>query len=354
MILPKQSLRNIKRISHPIKSRDGAVTLERNERATDLPEHILEDIKNLVTGFTLRAYPEMDDAYDALAQWSGHPVEELLFTDGADGALFRVWATYISAGDEVVTITPSYAMYPVYCDMFDAKMVALGFDDNLELPLQSVLDAVTAETRMLALVNPNQPIECAFTLEELKVLADHCQKNDVLFLVDEAYFHFYKVTAEPLIATYDNMIVARTLSKAFGLAGLRIGYLIAQQAVIDTLRALKPIYEINGLNAAITTYFLQRPKIMEDYVDAVNAGREVLATFFRAHNCSLHGQHSNTILAGLPPHVSAVSITENLRDQGWLIRAETKPPSENHLRITLGPPDLMQGLCERLAPHLKS
>jgi histidinol-phosphate/aromatic aminotransferase/cobyric acid decarboxylase-like protein len=93
---------------------------------------------------------------------------------------------------------------------------------------------------------------------------------------------------------------------------------------------------------------------MEEYVDAVNSGREVLSAFFRDHNCSLHGQHSNTILAGLPPTVSAVSVTEALRSEGWLIRAETNPPTSNHLRITLGPPDQMQGLCALLALHLEN
>ena len=117
MIAPKPTLRQIERIAHPIPAREGKVTLERNERTVDFPPAVMEDLRALVTGFVLRAYPEMDGFYEALAQWSGFSISELLATDGADGGLHRVFATYVSPSDEVVILSPSYAMYPVYCQM---------------------------------------------------------------------------------------------------------------------------------------------------------------------------------------------------------------------------------------------
>lgn len=350
MILPKKTLRNVERFSHPIKSREGLVPLERNERTVDFPEAILEDLRGLVTGFRLRAYPEMDEFYEALSAWSGFAVEELLATDGADGALQRVFSTYVSEGDEVVTMSPSYAMYPVYCQMYGAVVRTLTFDDELRLPFGSVLAQARPGIRLIALVNPNQPIESCFTLEQMRELAAQCLKHDVLLLVDEAYYHFCEITAVPLVREFANVMVARTFSKAFGLAGLRIGYLIAQAPVIKALRALKPIYEVNNLNAAFATYFLRHPSIMESYVADVNAGREVLTGFFSRYGCSLHGKYSNTLLVGFPAAVPVQPLTHWLRERKWLVRAETDPPTPNHLRITLGPAGQMQELVSMIEP----
>jgi histidinol-phosphate aminotransferase len=345
MIEPKGTLRRIERIAHPVKSRSGKETLERNERTVDLPPEVLEDLRALMTGFVLRAYPEMDAFYEALAHWSGFSVSELLATDGADGGVHRVFATYVAEGDRVVILSPSYAMYPVYCQMYGAIPRRLTFNERLELPFEDVLSAAAPGIRLMALANPNQPIESCLSAAQLSQLAQRCARHGILLLLDEAYHHFCDVTAAPLIRTFDNVMVARSFSKAFGLAGLRIGYLMAAPPVITALRALKPIYEISHLNAAIATYFLKRPQLMETYVASVRAGREVLTSFCARHGWTVHGRHSNTVLVGLPPGVSAPRLTTALGERGWLVRAETEPPTPNHLRITIGPPEQMQRLC---------
>lgn len=353
MTLPKKTLQDIERLSHPIKSREGLVPLERNERTIDFSESVIADLRNLVTGFRLRAYPEMDEFYEALSTWSGFAVSELLATDGADGGLQRVFATYVSEGDRVAIMSPSYAMYPIYCKMYGANVHSLTFDDQLRLSFDTVFALARPEMRLIALVNPNQPIESCFTLEEIRELASRCQRNDVLLLVDEAYFHFCRITAAPLVREFPNVIIARTFSKAFGLAGLRIGYLISQAPVIKALRALKPIYEINNLNAAFATYFLRNANIMESYVADVDAGRQVLTEFFSHYNCFLHGKHSNTLLVGLPETVSARPLTQWLHERKWLVRAETARPTRNHLRITLGPAAQMRELTAMIEPFLE-
>lgn len=345
MIKPKPSLKPIERVGHPIKSRAGRVTLERNERTIDFPPEVLADLRELLTGFVLRAYPEMDELYATLASWSGYSGTELLATDGADGAIHRVFAIYVSEGDEVVTMTPTYAMYSVYCEAYRARVRHLTFDADLTLPFERVLAAATPGTRLFALVNPNQPIESCFELDQLRQLAARCREHDTLLLVDEAYHHFCEITAAPLVREFENVVVARTLSKAFGLAGLRIGYLIGSPQLIGALRILKPIYEVSHLNAAIATYLLRRPEIMTSYLAQVRAGREVLERFFTSRGCTVQGKHSNTILVGLDGLASAATVASDLAAVGWLIKAETKEPIPNHLRITIGPPDQMAQLC---------
>lgn len=352
MVLPKKHLRDLERTAYPIKSRSAKVTLDRNERTVDFPPELIEELRGLLTGFVLRAYPEMDQFYEALSQWSGFSADQLLATDGADGGLHRVFATYVSKGDEVVVLSPSYSMYPVYCRMYGAHMHSLTFDENLDLPFEKVFASARPGVRLLALANPNQPIESCYPLDELRRLAKRCAKYDILLMVDEAYYHFCAITAAPLIREFESVVVVRTLSKAFGLAGLRIGYLIAAAPTIKTLRALKPIYEVNHLNAAIAAHLLKNPKVMEDYVASVRSGRNVLKEFFAGYKCEMYGQHTNTVLVRLPKTVPAHSLTSALHSVGWLVKAETERPLSNHLRITIGPVEQMKRLCQLIEPYL--
>jgi len=352
MILPKKQLRDIERTAYPIKSRSTKITLDRNERTVDFPPELIEELRGLLTAFVLRAYPEMDQFYEALSQWSGFTADQLLATDGADGGLHRVFATYVSEGDEVVVLSPSYSMYPVYCRMYGAHVRPLTFDKNLNLPFEKVLASARSGVRLLALANPNQPIESCYPLDALRQLAKRCAEYDVLLMVDEAYYHFCSVTAAPLVHEFENVVVVRTLSKAFGLAGLRIGYLIAASPTIKALRALKPIYEINHLNAAIAAYLLKKPKVMEDYVASVQLGRNVLKEFFARYKCEVYGQHTNTVLVRLPKTVPAYPLTAALHSVGWLIKAEIERPLSNHLRITIGPVGQMTQLCQLVEPFL--
>src|SRR5207237_8663443 len=153
--------------------------------------------------FGLRAYPDMPQCYEARSQGSGFTADQLLATDGADGGLHRVFATYVSEGDEVVVLSPSYSMYPVYCRMYGAPLRPLTFDKNLNLQFEKVFTSVRSGLRLLALANPNQPIESCYTLEELRRLAKRCTEYDVLLIVDEAYYHFCSVTAAPLVHYFD-------------------------------------------------------------------------------------------------------------------------------------------------------
>ncbi len=352
MILPKKHLRDIERTAYPIKSRSTKITLDRNERTVDFPPELIEELRELLTGFVLRGYPEMDQFYETLSKWSGFSTDQLLATDGADGGLHRVFATYVSEGDEVVVLSPSYSMYPVYCRMYGAHTHPLTFDESLDLPFEKVFASARPGVRLLALANPNQPIESCYSLEELLQLAKRCAEYDVLLMVDEAYYHFCGITAAPLVYDFENVVVVRTLSKAFGLAGLRIGYMIAAPPTIKALRALKPIYEINHLNAAIAAHLLKKSKLMEDYVSSVRLGRDALKEFFAHYKCEVYGQHTNTILVRLPKTVLVHSLTSALRSIGWLVKAETERPLSNHLRITIGPVGQMKQLCQLIKPYL--
>ena len=187
-----------------------------------------------------------------------------------------------------------------------------------------------------------------FNFDELTILAKKCLEHSSLLVVDEAYYHFSEVSAINLLDEFENVIIVRTFSKAFGVAGLRLGYTIAQDQTITYLKALKHIYEVNSITAAIGVYLIENLHIMKNYVDDVNKGRDILSSYFSSVGCNLHGLHSNTLLVELPKEYNCNKIEQVAKDAGYLIKSQVIYPTMNHLRITLGPPDQMQSFIKAI------
>ena len=348
MIKPKKSLFGLERIGHPIKNRDKMVTLERNERTIDFQDDIIKEIAQAINGFNLRAYPDLDELYEKMSDWLGISSSQIFITQGADGGLKSVWDAYVEENDEVIILSPSYAMYPVYCAMYNAVPVEITYEEDLSLPLEKITSRINNNTRVVAVANPNQPIESLFNFDELKILAKKCLEHSSLLVVDEAYYHFSEVSAINLLDEFENVIIVRTFSKAFGVAGLRLGYTIAQDQTITYLKALKHIYEVNSITAAIGVYLIENLHIMKNYVDDVNKGRDILSSYFSSVGCNLHGLHSNTLLVELPKEYNCNKIEQVAKDAGYLIKSQVIYPTMNHLRITLGPPDQMQSFIKAI------
>ena len=337
-IPPKKQLAGIRRIAHAENSREGFVPLDRNERTEDFPPEAIEEIRALVTPFLLRSYPEPEPLYRELARWLGVSRDQLLLAWGADGGLRAIFDTYVEQGDEVVHAVPSYGMNPVYCAIAGAVERPVPFRADLSLPLEDILKAVNPRTKLVLLANPNQPIERLYTQAELERLLAACSKNGALLVLDEAYHHFCPETGLPLLASHDNLILARTFSKAFGLAGLRLGYLVSQAPNIANLEKVRPMYEAHAFAIAAARYLLKNDRLMKEYVGQVNESRKLLLEALNKAGIQAGGRWGNSVLAELPASLPAAEIAAAFKKKNLLVRAETTPPLSNHLRITLGSP----------------
>lgn len=227
--------------------RNDFICLDKNEP----PFSAFEEINNIFNNEDLkelRTYPNPYSLYKKLKKFVNVNINQLLITHGSEQAIEFVFRVFLKKEDEVVFLNPSFAMYDVFTYHAQAKAKYVNFNKNMKLTLERVLKNITKKTKLFVLSNPNNPTGTAFNLNELEKIAIHTQTTNTIFLLDEAYFHFYNIDSISLIKNFDNIFITRTFSKAIGLAGARVGYVISSSDNINLLRKIKPIDEINYLS----------------------------------------------------------------------------------------------------------
>ena len=337
-IYTKKNVGYIPRVSHWLKDRKGFYTMERNERVDEFKDEYIKKIFKNIFSFDLRTYPENNYVYDKLAKWLKIKKENLLITEGADGGLLRIFNVFADNKDKIVALEPSYAMYPLYCKMFKSKYVPLKISQEVVSDYFNTLIKFIRKNKpkILAIANPNQPVEVMLKKKELEKLCKISRKLNILLVIDEAYYHFNNITGIDLIKKYENLIIVRTFSKAFGLAGLRIGYCISNKKIIDLLKSIKPIYEINSVSSKILISFLSNIQIMKRYVYEVNKSKIYLKNFLKKYNIEMLGKYSNTVALPFSNSQFANKVVNELYQRKFVVRLMKDSFGNTFIRCTIG------------------
>lgn len=349
----KKHLEEISRFDNLYLDRLNSIRLDRNERVSRWPDDVWREMQRVISPEVLMSYPEFDPVYDKLASHLGVQRSSLLLSHGSDIALKSIFEVFIGPGDEALLLAPSYAMYPVYPKMFGAKAIEVGFNEDLSLPFERILAAITSRTRIVCLPNPNQPIERIFTENELKRIFELSTLKDFIIVIDEAYHYFNSESAINQISNYPNLIVTRSFSKAFGLAGLRAGLLISNKDVILALRKVKPISEINSVAAKLIEFFLDRMELIYAYVEVVNKGRLLVQEQALRLGIPTHGRSGNSILLQLADASQVKTVVAIAAQCGYLVKGPFSYPATKHLRITLGPEKIMREIMDIIEGGIK-
>jgi len=255
--------------------RNKFICLDKNEP----PFSAFEVVENLITDDnirSLRVYPNPYELYEKLASFVGIDKNNLLITQGSEQAIGFVFRIFLEKNDEVIFLNPSFAMFDVFSYQQQARVKYIEFSDDISVSIKSIINSITQQTKLFVLANPNNPTGTAFNLRELDKIALHTKKTDTIFLLDEAYFHFYNIDSLSLINKYDHIIITRTFSKALGIAGARVGYAISNTKNIELLRKLKPIDEINQLSNIIAKKVINNADaILKKNINQVNKWKEI-------------------------------------------------------------------------------
>lgn len=207
---------------------------------------------------SINRYPEsqLHELVSEIADYAGVKDSQVIIGgDGADEIIDVLAKTFIDNGDEFIVPLPSYMYYEYLLKQYGAKPVYAKWDlDANKLDVESIYAAVTPKTKMMFLCSPNNPTG---TLIDKEVLRDIASKNpDILIIIDEAYFEYSEVTNRDLIDEFDNIFIIRTMSKVLGLAGMRIGYGLACEEIIEYMHRIKPVFSLTRLSfvAALNTF----------------------------------------------------------------------------------------------------
>jgi histidinol-phosphate aminotransferase len=350
---PIPALASVERLREGGRERVGFVGLDRNERLSPLPDAILEELRGAVVSDLFTTYPSTDELYDELAAWLELPRERLQLTAGSDAAVRALHHAYVRPGDRTVMLAPSYAMYPVYGRMFGAQTVEIPFADDLSVDYDALLEAVAAGPRAVFLANPNQPTGTVLPDDVLAQLIERAGEAGALLVIDEAYFPFSDTTVLPLVAEHPHLVVLRTFSKAWGLAGLRAAVVCAAPEIARTLFKVRAAYDVNGAAVLAMRTLLRHPEVAADYVAELDAGRALLRERLEALGLVPLGGKTNFQVFRVAPRADPAQLVGALEQRGFLVKGPfSQPCLAGCLRATLGPPALMERFADALAESL--
>jgi histidinol-phosphate aminotransferase len=316
----------------PTGDRLEKMRLDFNENTIGCSPKVLEALHNGLSREGLSVYPDYSRVKSSLANYFGVRPEEFLLTNGTDEAIQILIRTYIDAGQEVLILRPSYAMYKFYAEVADARIIQVDYPvPSLRFPLESLLAAITPATRAILIGNPNNPTGTAIDVVSIeRILA---AAPNAAVLIDEAYFEFFGVTALSHIVEFQNLFVSRTFSKAFGMAGMRLGCLFSQPQNIEYLHKAQSPYSVNGPAVVAAEAAIADHSYLTSYVTEALASRELLTNGLEKLGIRYVPSSANFVLGYFGDR--AIEVRDSLRQNAILVRDRSYEISGG-LRITVG------------------
>ena len=331
MLKARESVRTLKEYHPPLGNREG-LRLDFNENTAGCSPRVLERLRQLDAD-TLARYPERESGEKVVAAHLGVATEELLLTNGTDEAIHLICETYLEPGDEALIVVPTFAMYEIYAAATGANVISTAAAADSQFPTKRVLADISKRTRFIAVANPNNPSGAFAELRDLMWVAEAAP--DAALLVDEAYFEFCGETMARKWRELPNLFASRTFSKAYGMAGLRIGVLMGHKDQMQMLRRASSPYNLNSVALACLPDALADRKYVRDYVGQALDGRRELETELSAWGIRYWPSRANFVLMHLGDKCK--SFISQMRERGILVRDRSGDYGcQDCVRITVG------------------
>lgn len=331
MLEARVAVKNLHAYRPPLAGREG-LRLDFNESTIGCSPRVLTRLRSL-DAEALARYPEREPVEAEVADFLGLDAPQVLLTNGVDEAIHLLCSTYLDPGDEAIIVVPTFAMYAIFAEAEGARVVQILADDDFAFPLESLLARISARTRLIAVANPNNPTGMAVASEVLVQIARAAPHAAVL--VDEAYFEFHGDTILTHSDRPANLFVARTFSKAYGLAGLRIGILAGDAQQMVMVRRVASPYNVNAVALATLPEALRDQEYVEHYVAEVQRGRSLLEQELGAFGLHYWPSRANFVLVRVGP--AHAEFIQALRTCGILVRDRNADPGcEGCVRLTVG------------------
>ncbi|HAU37518.1 MAG TPA: histidinol-phosphate transaminase [Phycisphaerales bacterium] len=323
------------------------VKLNTNENPYPPSPRAMQALRAL-DGDLLRRYPHpyARQVRQAVGEIFGVPEDWVLVGNGSDDLLTMLLRATAEPGRKVVFPMPTYVLYRTLAEIQDAPVVEVPFDEDYNLPT----DALASENGAVTIVaSPNSPSGTRFDNAQLAALAGRLRG---LLVIDEAYADFASDNALSLARELPNVLVLRTLSKGYSLAGLRVGFGIARPEILAGLAKVKDSYNVDAAACVVAAAAIRDQAWKNANAAKVTASRAVLSDALRAMGWKVWPSEANFLLAR-PPAGDAKRLYEALKDRGILVRYFQQPRLDDKLRITVGSDEQNAALLAALRENKK-
>ena len=332
----------IYRVRGPLKSRFNKIRLDKNEKPDQHLSNFFQKLRKTITNEHLTAYPETEKLYEALSKKINVKKNSIVLTPGSDAGIKNCLDLCVREKENVLTINPTFAMVDIYSKIKRVNQIKINYDKNLNLDVGKILNTIRKKKIALVIIaNPNSPTGTVIKNNKLINIISTCYKRKTTILIDEAYYGFSKITAIRLIKKFPNLIVSRTFSKAYGLAGCRVGFLVSNPTLALKLYNLRPMYEVNSIGVMIANEIIKKQNIVQKYIKDQVRGKIFLITNLKKYKIPYLDSHANFI------HINFFKkkkLDEKILEKNnFLIRGGLNISGlENYLRISLAPVKIMK------------
>jgi histidinol-phosphate aminotransferase len=331
------------------EGRDGYIRMDLNENPVGLSQEFIDEVLSKVTPELLAKYPEQLEFTTKLAEFIGVQIENICLVNGSAEGIRNVIQAYSRPGGKVLSVTPSYAMYDVYCNMYGRNSVHVEYDENLNMNIDDFINAIQDDVDLVIVLNPNNPVGDVYTYEEMDQIVEACKEHECNLLIDEAYFYFYPNSFIKYALENDHVLLTRTFSKVFSLAGTRLGYVVGKPKDIEIVQKLCTPHNINAFGMLFAQAIIEKEGMIDDLVEKQLNGKHHLIDRLTEKGYIVSAKEGNFIFIK-PKIVDASEIVEKMKyEKKILIKVYNNVPELGDcLRVSIGESDVMDKFIEAL------
>ena len=329
-----------------------AVRLDANESFISLPQVIRDEIATKVAQIDFNRYPDpyAVELCDKFSKYFGVPSNLVVASNGSDELLFLLTSCFSDAGDKLMMVKPDFSMYGIYAELAGMQVEVFEKDDTMQIGVDELIAAAKEkQIKMLLFSNPCNPSSLIESKEDVLKIVQELE--DVLVVVDEAYMEFAEGSVLHEVENYPNLMVLKTLSKAVGLAAVRLGFAVSNSKLIYALKAAKSPYNVNTMSQVVGSVIFDHPEYINDYIAKIRASRDALYSSLVELKArqpkikSLQNAKSNFVYMEVE---NAAGAFHALKQQGIAMRL-----MKNYLRIAAGSEAENTAMLEALEAYLK-
>lgn len=325
---------------------DRVIKLASNENALGVSSKAKVAYESVINSFHLYPRGDAPKLLDALSEKYGMSCDRFIVGNGSDEIIEFMAKAFVRVGDTCVGIAPSFSVYRFTALSAGAHWVEISEKNAAEKPsVESILSIVKNSIRILFLCNPNNPTGWYYSTVEIQELLEKLPPATLLFL-DEAYAEFAEASDFPsfqkLIDRFPNLVVSRTFSKIYGLAGLRIGYAVGSPEVIQSLWKIKPPFDVNSAAQAAAVAVLEDSDYISRSLELVKTGKRQLTKALTSFGYFVLPSEANFICVKIGAR--AGELVDFLEQNGVIIRPLKSFKMNEFVRITIGLPEENEAL----------
>lgn len=293
--------------------RKGYLRLDLNENPSGLPEKFIKETLAAVTPQFVAQYPETFRFTEVLADYLGTDISHLCLVNGSAEGIRYIIQAFTSEGGRIVGVVPSYFMFQVYSEMYGRDFVKVPYEEDLSMNVDRIIDAMTDDTQLLILLNPNNPMGNVYTDKEFESIMSEAKKKRITVLVDEAYHYFFPKTFIKYALEGDYVFITRTFSKLFSMAGCRLGYVVGWPEGVKMVQKFCTPHNTNAFALLFAEKVLTTPGIVDGLIKNFRTGREYLISWLDKNGYVHKGEAGNFIF--IKPETDAQTIVDRMKTE---------------------------------------